>query len=121
MLESRGLVELRLGDNDKAIADYTQVIRLDPTDIGDAWINRGRAYALKGETDKAIADLSSAIELYPNDAEPYNERASLYRLKGDIAKADADYNLALPLNRRDAQKRLALYQAHQPYHTDKEL
>ena len=52
---------------DKAIADFTEAIRLDPKDA-DAYCNRARAYYSKGEYDKAIADYSEAIRLNPKYA-----------------------------------------------------
>src|SRR5213595_440082 len=56
---------------DKAIADYDEVIRLDPKDVF-AYIYRGCAYDDKGDYDKAIADYDEAIRLDPKYALPYN-------------------------------------------------
>jgi len=47
---------------DKAIADLTEAIRLDPTD-GKAYYTRFAAYDLKGEKVKAEADYDKAEEL----------------------------------------------------------
>ncbi len=47
------------GDFDKAIADFSEAIRLDPKDA-DAYFNRGRAYEKKGETERARADFDQA-------------------------------------------------------------
>ena len=52
------------GEHDKAIADCTEAIRLDPKDA-KAYCNRGVAYGSKGEYDKAIADFTEAIRLDP--------------------------------------------------------
>ena len=53
---------------DKAIADFTEAIRLDPN-----WPRRittgAIAYGSKGDYDKAIADYTEAIRLDPKDAE----------------------------------------------------
>ena len=40
-------------DLDKAIADFSEAIRLDP-ELDSAYYNRGYAYAKKGDSDRAI-------------------------------------------------------------------
>ena len=52
------------GEYDKAIADYTEAIHLDPTDA-QAYNNRGIAYVDKSDLDNAIADHTTAIRLGP--------------------------------------------------------
>ncbi len=53
------------GDYDRAIADYTEAIRLDPK-YAHAYNNRGNAYGAKGDYDHAIADFDQVIrELDP--------------------------------------------------------
>ena len=47
---------------DKAIADYSEVIRRDPQVI-PAYFGRAAVEGEKGEVDKAIADLGTAIQL----------------------------------------------------------
>ena len=49
---------------DKAIADYTEAIRLEPAQPA-AYFNRGNARLEKKEYDKAIADYTEAIRLEP--------------------------------------------------------
>ena len=53
------------GDLDKAIADCSQAIRLNPDDA-EAYKHRGLAYQEKGDHAKANADLKRAKELDPN-------------------------------------------------------
>jgi tetratricopeptide (TPR) repeat protein len=49
--EGRGLVKSRLGTQDKAIADYTQAVALNPR-LANGHRNRGRAkYRLRGRRD----------------------------------------------------------------------
>ena len=45
------------GDNDRAIADYNESIRLDPN-YAYPYNGRGNAYRARGENDRAIADYS---------------------------------------------------------------
>ena len=63
MLES-GDIHFRRGEYDKAIADYTEAIRLNPKDAEER-CNRGSVRYAKGEYDKAIADCTEAIRLDP--------------------------------------------------------
>jgi Tfp pilus assembly protein PilF len=60
----RGITYRGKGDNDRAIADFTQAIQLDPKST-QAYVNRGFAYDDKGDDDRAIADYSQAIQLDP--------------------------------------------------------
>jgi len=53
------------GDNDRAIADFNEAIRLKPNDAS-AYNNRGLAYAAKGDDDHATADFNEAARLKPN-------------------------------------------------------
>jgi tetratricopeptide (TPR) repeat protein len=54
-------------DIDRAIADYTRAIELNPN-YGPAFEARGRAYARKGDYIRAIADVTRASELAPKAA-----------------------------------------------------
>src|SRR6478736_4010137 len=58
----RGTALRKKGENDKAIADYTKAIEVDPKHAA-APSNRGVAYIAKSETEKALADLNKALEL----------------------------------------------------------
>lgn len=50
---------------DAAIADYTEYLKLKPTDY--TYINRADIYERKGETGKAISDYRAALALNPNN------------------------------------------------------
>ena len=90
------------GEHDKAIADYTEAIRLDPKDA-EAYCNRGLAYGNKGDYDKAIADYTEAIRLNPKYAEAYYNRGMTYASKGEYDKAIADYTEAIRLDPKYAE------------------
>ena len=66
---NRGMTYNGTGEYDRAIADYSEAIRLNPKDPA-AYNNRGNAYSRKGEYDRAIADLNEAIRLDPKRANP---------------------------------------------------
>ena len=57
-----GCVHYRNGDYDKAIADYTKAIELNP-DYAEAYYNRGLAYSRKDEDDKSDADFKKFTEI----------------------------------------------------------
>lgn len=94
LLFNRGANYLQTNSYDKAAADYTEVIKLTPTD-DEAYLNRASAYLGKGDdasVDLAIADYSKAIALKPEKTDLLLERGVLYvNKKKDFAKADADY------------------------------
>jgi tetratricopeptide (TPR) repeat protein len=84
-------------DYDKAIADYTQAIRIDPQ-FATAYSNRGSAYGMNGDYDKAIADYNKAMELNPGIMYLYNNRGAAYFDKGDHDRAMADFNQQIRLD-----------------------
>jgi tetratricopeptide (TPR) repeat protein len=94
---NRGYAYCEEGAFDRAIADFTQAIKLDPN-YAMAYAYRGTAYAAKGDNDRAIADLTQFIRLNPNTAEGYIGRAGAYFYKGDRTRARADVSKALELD-----------------------
>ena len=59
-LDSRGLVKLRLGRFDDAIADYTKALAINPHMAGSRF-GRGIAYLRKGDTKAGAADIAAAM------------------------------------------------------------
>jgi tetratricopeptide (TPR) repeat protein len=72
----RGTAAMDRKDYDTAIAEFTEVIRLDPKADG-AYHNRAHSYAEKREYAKAIADYTEAIRLNPDEADSYSNLAWL--------------------------------------------
>jgi tetratricopeptide (TPR) repeat protein/predicted aspartyl protease len=70
VLESRGLVRLRLGDYDKAIADYDESLKLAPKDA-DSLYGRGVAKTRKQKTADGEADLTRATALSSTVADEF--------------------------------------------------
>ena len=83
-------------EHDKAIADYTEAIRLAPKDA-EAYYNRGTSYVNRGEYDEAIADLTEAIRFNPKNTDAFCNRGLAYSHKGEHDKAIADYTEAIRL------------------------
>jgi tetratricopeptide (TPR) repeat protein len=86
---------------DLAIADYKEIVRLNPKDL---WAYKQLADFLddQGRSQLAIEYYSQALELSPNNAVLYTDRGIAYRRMGNVDKALEDYNKALELNPRDA-------------------
>lgn len=61
---NRGQAYATKKDYDRAIADFSDAIRLDPKDAG-FYSNRGTAYERKGDNDRAITDFRRALAIDP--------------------------------------------------------
>jgi tetratricopeptide (TPR) repeat protein len=94
--ELRGVAWYQKKDYDKAIADYTKAIEINPQSA-EAYYNRGIAWYDKGNNEKAIADYTKVIAINPKDAEAYDSRGDAWEKKGNHAKAKADYAKAKEL------------------------
>jgi tetratricopeptide (TPR) repeat protein len=88
-------------DNDRAIADYNQSIRLNPGDAR-AFYSRGNAHSNKAQHDRAIADFGQVLMLNPAYASALNSRCYELAIVGDTTKALADCNASLRLRPGDA-------------------
>jgi len=99
---NRGLAYKRKGQWDRAIADYSEAIRLNPNDA-QVLSNRGNAFYYKGQLDRAIEDYDDAIRLQPDLAEAYGNRGNVYRKKGQIDRAIEEYDQAIAIEPGNAQ------------------
>jgi len=86
------------GDNQGAIADYNQAIKIKP-DYALAYNNRGWSKHELGDNQGAIADYNQAIKFKPDDALAYNNRGIAKSDLGDKQGAITDYNQAIQINK----------------------
>jgi tetratricopeptide (TPR) repeat protein len=93
---NRGNAYAAQGDNDRAIEDFDQSIKLDPTNA-KPFNNRGVAYLRKGEYDLAIKDLDEAIGLNRNYGGAFANRAQAYLKTDKFDRAARDYDEAIRL------------------------
>ena len=93
---NRGLVYLARKDSEKAIADFSDAIRIDPYHAA-VYELRGCVYGGLGEYDKAIADFTEVIRIKPDHAKAHFNRATAYEELGDADKAAADFAKAKKL------------------------
>jgi lipoprotein NlpI len=102
---NRGNAYSAKGENERAIADYDEAIKLDPKNAS-AYNNRGSAKNDKGENEAALADFNAAIKQNARYASAYFNRASAYAAQGDV-RALKDYDTAIRYNRRNTNAYIA--------------
>jgi len=102
LLTHRGYIYTGLGDYERAIADYTEAIRLAP-EFAVAYNNRGYAYDNLGNYEQAIADYTEAIRLNPENAAAYTNRGHAYKAQGDLIATRADWERAVELYEAQGQ------------------
>jgi tetratricopeptide (TPR) repeat protein len=90
----RGLAYYDKLQYDKAIADFSEAVRINPADTS-GHVGRGAAYLNKDELHRAIADFSEAIRLSPGQAFAHLQRGIAYHRIGDSDKALDDYSEAI--------------------------
>jgi lipoprotein NlpI len=94
---NRGVSYSAKDDNDRAIADYSEAIRLDPT-LYPPLINRGLIYFDNNDYGRAIADFSEAIRLDPKQALAFFNRGYVYAIQGNTERAIPDLSEAIRLD-----------------------
>ena len=100
-LLNQGTTDAKINANDKAIATFSEAIRLNPG-APAAFYERGTVYRDKSNYDKAIADYNEAIKLDPGNASAFSERCFAYRSISEYDKAIADCNKAIRLDPNNA-------------------
>lgn len=96
----KGLSYYDEGDNQKAIAAYTQAVEIDPK-FDKAFIMRALARIKAGDKAGALEDLNKALEINPNSQQAYLAyigRAVLRAIQGDYQAAIADVNKVIQLS-----------------------
>lgn len=112
LYNKRGGAHQSLADHDKAIADFTEAVRIDRRSP-HAYINRGVTWAALTEYDKAISDFDNAILADPKNASAYSNRGGVHRDRGRYELAMADFERAIALDPKNAAayyNRGAVYQ-----------
>jgi len=83
-----GVAASRAGDNDTALAKFTEAVAVLPT-CYDCYYNIGYAYAQKKEYDKAEEAFKKSIELKGDYIEAYNGLAQIYNVQKKFDDAQA--------------------------------
>jgi tetratricopeptide (TPR) repeat protein len=101
--EGQALLEVgqQNGDIDRAIANFSKAIEIDP-DYAEAYHQRGRAYYYKGQFDKALSDYNKVLEIYRNYPSAYCNRGLVYYMRGQYDQAIVDCSKAIKIDPRMA-------------------
>jgi tetratricopeptide (TPR) repeat protein len=97
---SRGLAYLALGNEDKAIDDFSNALELDDRNQ-DALLNRGNVLLSLKEFDQAQQDFSKGIDLNAGNTAAYAGRAKAFEAIGNYDRAIADLAKLLELEPRN--------------------
>jgi tetratricopeptide (TPR) repeat protein len=92
-----GAEALNTGDFDRALARFSESIRLDPANAS-AFVYRGGIFFARGEHDQALADLSEAIRLDPRHVAAFVARGTIYSGRQQYDLALADFSAAIRLD-----------------------
>jgi tetratricopeptide (TPR) repeat protein len=96
--DERGRIYQEKGDTAKAIEQFTQSIRIQPTT--DGYYARALAYQKLGDHQKALADFDSAIAELRDAPYAYRARALTKDALGDYAGAQEDRDAAHRIDNR---------------------
>jgi tetratricopeptide (TPR) repeat protein len=94
---NRGIGWLKQGQLDRAAADLSQAIRIDPG-YAHADNVRGLVYVKQNKPDQAIESFNQAIRLNPRFVQAYNNRGLAYRSKREPDRALVDLNQAISID-----------------------
>ena len=101
VLFQAGHVNLRYGDFDAAIKEFTNAIKISPG-FSEAYNARGMAYRKLADLNKSLQDYTTALNLNPKLAAAYNNRGIVYMEMKQFELALSDFNNAINLEPRNA-------------------
>ena len=94
---NRGIIYMALEEYERAVADYSSALSLEP-DIGEIYVNIGNVYYMGKVYDKAIEEYTKAISMRTSMIHvPYTNRGMAYESIGDLDNAEEDYRAALKI------------------------
>jgi tetratricopeptide (TPR) repeat protein len=95
---SRGIAFVRKHDDQKALADFDQAVKLKPEDV-DARFRRGGARVQLKDFQGAIEDFSAVIEKDPMNAQAFRLRGFSNNVLNKTSEAAADNDKACELDK----------------------
>lgn len=91
------LEQAALGNLDYAIAGFSKIVEIDPTNAA-AFYHLGKVKLNQGDLHGAVADISRALQLDPENSDAYNDRGIARKKLGDLQGAIADYSQVLRID-----------------------
>jgi tetratricopeptide (TPR) repeat protein len=96
-LEGKGIVAVRKGDTQAAIAAFTQALEIKPDSV-DVLFDRSNLFAKQHKYDLALKDMDALIAAAPNNASALNSRCWFRAISGgDANQALADCDTSLKI------------------------
>jgi tetratricopeptide (TPR) repeat protein len=109
--QGRALTYLQMGEADKAIADFQQLIEDNKENV-NARLALAEALTNLERFEDATKQIDEAIEMAPDESVAYTLRARLKLIEEDVKSALADLNQALRLNPQDVMALMLRAQVH---------
>lgn len=91
LLMRRGFAYERLDEGEKALADFTAALAIEPKSV---WIRmeRGSRYEQEKQWGAALGDFEAALKVVPNNVELLDRQARIYDKTLDVDRAIAAYH-----------------------------
>ena len=99
---NRGWCYTKKQNDDRAIRDFTESIRLDSRPVYSV-LDRGLAYHRKGEFEKALSDYDTAVFKDANTVDALYNRGLIFANRGEWMRAVADFSEAIRCQPANAQ------------------
>ena len=96
-LSRRAHIYQDAGMYDKAIADFTKMIEMEPM-VVYGYYSRGWCYEFAGDDQKAMDDYNAGLDIEKNYLSLYMMRGRLHRKQGNMELAKPDFEKALELD-----------------------
>jgi tetratricopeptide (TPR) repeat protein len=90
----RGALRMKTGNLSGALADYSEAVRLDPTEV-DYWLNRGIVKEQSNDVKGAIADYQKVLELKPDYEKGWLNHGNASVKLNRFSDAIEDYTIAI--------------------------
>ena len=107
LLHNRAKVCLALGRREEALADFDQIVEVDPN-YPDYYFERAEARRQLGDAGGALADCDTAISISPPFWELHYNRGDIRAALGDTDGAIADFGYVVDLEPGQVQARINL-------------
>jgi len=117
-LIERGRAREKLGEFEKAVADFDRAVELNPSN-GNYFTRAAFNYSQENYRT-AVDDFTRVIELDPNDSRAFNNRGVAYNLLADFPAAIADYSQAIELSPTSALLRANRANVYKRLHRSRE-